>query len=77
MTNIEGYLPPKDKSYVYERLELGKKILARVLEFGMLPIQQGFSGHVPMLLREKISQRKYPAEKRLVPLSENGAARSP
>ena len=53
MTNIEGYLPPKDKSYVYERLELGKKILARVLEVGMLPIQQGFSGHVPMLLREK------------------------
>ncbi len=53
MTNIEGYMPPKDKAYVYERLELGKKILARVLEFGMYPIQQGFSGHVPMLLKEK------------------------
>ncbi len=53
MTNIEGYMPPQDKSYVYERLELGKKILARMTEFDMLPIQQGFSGHVPVLLKEK------------------------
>lgn len=53
MTNIEGYLPPKDKKYVYERLELGKKILTRYLEFGMQPIQQGFSGHVPMLMKKK------------------------
>lgn len=53
MTNIEGYLPPQDVSYVYERLTLGKKILARMLEFGMLPIQQGFSGHVPIKLKEK------------------------
>ncbi len=53
MTNIEGYIPPKDKKYVYERLELGKKILNRYLEFGMQPIQQGFSGHVPMLMKEK------------------------
>lgn len=53
MTNIEGYLPPKDKKYVYERLELGRKILNRYLEFGMQPIQQGFSGHVPMLMKQK------------------------
>lgn len=53
MTNIEGYMPPETEEYVYERLELGKKILARVLEFGMYPIQQGFSGHVPVLLKEK------------------------
>lgn len=53
MTNIEGYLPPKDKKYVYERLELGRKILARCLEMGMQPIQQGFSGHVPMLMKKK------------------------
>lgn len=58
MTNIEGYLPPKNKKYVYERLELGKKILARYLEFGMQPIQQGFSGFVPMLMKQK-----YPNEK--------------
>lgn len=53
MTNIEGYNPPKDKKYVYERLELGRKILNRFVEFGMQPIQQGFSGHVPMLMKKK------------------------
>lgn len=53
MTNIDGYLPPPDKSYVYARLALGKKILERVTAFGMIPIQQGFCGHVPMLLKEK------------------------
>ncbi|MCC8016811.1 MAG: alpha-N-acetylglucosaminidase [Clostridiales bacterium] len=58
MTNIEGYLPPKNKKYIYERLELGRKILKRYDEFGMNPIQQGFSGHVPMLLKNK-----YPAAK--------------
>ncbi|MGN0523107.1 MAG: alpha-N-acetylglucosaminidase [Eubacterium sp.] len=58
MTNIEGYLPPKDEKYVYERLELGKKILERYIEFGMYPIQQGFSGHVPVLLKKKIPKAK-------------------
>ena len=43
----------KNKKYVYERLELGKKILNRYLEYGMQPIQQGFSGFVPMLMKEK------------------------
>ena len=53
MTNIIGYLPPEDEGYIYRRLELGRKILARYLQFGMHPIQQGFSGHVPPLLKEK------------------------
>lgn len=76
MTNIEGYLPPKNKKYVYERLELGRKILNRYLEFGMQPIQQGFSGFVPMLMKEKfpneniIEQKgwcKYPKTAQLDP----------
>lgn len=54
MTNIEGYLPPPDKAYVYHRLELGRKILERCAEFGMQPIQQGFSGHVPMRFKTKL-----------------------
>lgn len=58
MTNIEGYLPPKDEKYIYERLELGKKILNRYIEFGMQPIQQGFSGHVPVLLKKKYPKAK-------------------
>lgn len=53
MTNIMGYIPPKNEKYVYERLELGRKILNRYVEFGMYPIQQGFSGHVPVKLKEK------------------------
>lgn len=58
MTNIEGYIPPKDKSYVYRRAELGKKILERYIEFGMQPIQQGFSGHVPMPFKSKFPDAK-------------------
>lgn len=58
MTNIEGYMPPADKSYVYHRAELGRKILERYIEFGMQPIQQGFSGHVPMLFKEKFPKAK-------------------
>ena len=53
MTNIDSYIPPKSEEYVYNRLELGKKIIERCVEFGMQPIQQGFSGHVPTLLKEK------------------------
>lgn len=51
MTNITGYRPPSNKKYIYERLELGRKILKRYLEFGMKPIQQGFSGHIPPQLK--------------------------
>lgn len=58
MTNIEGYLPPENEKYVYERLELGRKILNRYIEFGMFPIQQGFSGHVPVLLKKKYPKAK-------------------
>ncbi|MGN1203223.1 MAG: alpha-N-acetylglucosaminidase, partial [Eubacterium sp.] len=58
MTNIEGYLPPEDEKYIYEHLELGRKILARYIEFGMQPIQQGFSGHVPVLMKKKFPEAK-------------------
>lgn len=53
MTNIEGYQPVHTRQSVYDRLELGKQILARALEYGMYPVQQGFSGHVPVRLMEK------------------------
>lgn len=58
MTNIEGYLPPEDEKYIYERLELGRRILKRYIEFGMFPIQQGFSGHVPARLKQKYPKAK-------------------
>ena len=59
MTNITGYLPPASKKYVYERLELGKRILERYVQFGMYPIQQGFSGHVPALIKMKQKVKLY------------------
>ena len=58
MTNIEGYIPPPSKSYIEHRLALGKKIIERYAEFGMTPIQQGFSGHVPALMKEKFPKSK-------------------
>lgn len=60
MTNIDGFLPPPDVTYLRERLKLGRKILARERELGMTPIMQGFSGYVPKKLKEK-----YPAMKTL------------
>ena len=56
MTNIEGYMPPESRDYVYERLVLGRKILKRYLEYDMHPIQQGFSGHVPVLMKKKFKK---------------------
>ena len=79
MTNNEGYIPPKNKKYVYERLALGRKILERFLEFGMQPIQQGFSGHIPVLMKEKFPDAKiylqkgwchYPKTAQVDPLDE-------
>ncbi|MBQ8649264.1 MAG: alpha-N-acetylglucosaminidase [Clostridia bacterium] len=56
MTNLEGHGGPLPKSWIDCHEELGKKILNRELEFGMKPIQQGFSGFVPMLAKEKFPE---------------------
>lgn len=53
MTNLDSYQPIHTRRSVAARLELGKQILDRALEYGMTPIQQGFSGHVPVKLMEK------------------------
>ncbi|MFI3238145.1 MAG: alpha-N-acetylglucosaminidase [Lachnospiraceae bacterium] len=54
MTNIESFAGPLPMSWIEKRYLLGKQILERLLEFGMQPIQQGFSGYVPTKLKEKI-----------------------
>jgi len=51
MTNIDSYMPLVDHLYIKKRMELGKKIIERELELGMTPIQQGFSGHVPRIIK--------------------------
>lgn len=50
MGNIDGFLGPIPKDWLKQRLELGRKILSRMLELDMTPIQQGFSGAVPKKL---------------------------
>ena len=47
MSNMEDYGGPVPESIVKRRLELGKKIIARMRELGMEPVQQGYYGIVP------------------------------
>lgn len=58
MQNIQSYGGPLPKSVIDKHVALGKKILARQLELGMQPIQQGFSGYVPRELQKKYPQAK-------------------
>lgn len=58
MTNIEGVCPVKSEEYILSRLELGKKILERMNELNIIPIQTGFSGFVPRAFKEKFPNAK-------------------
>lgn len=53
MTNIEQWGGPLPESWIESHVELGKKILARERELGMTPVLQGFTGFVPLKLKEK------------------------
>ena len=53
MENLLCYGGPLPKSVIDRHAALGKKIIARQLELGMQPIQQGFSGYVPRELKDK------------------------
>lgn len=52
LTNIEQWAGPLPQSWIDSHLELGKFILARERELGMTPILQGFTGCVPLALRQ-------------------------
>lgn len=58
MTNIEGVCPIKSEKYILSRLELGKKILNRMIELNITPIQNGFSGFVPREFKNKFPNAK-------------------
>ena len=47
MSNMEDYGGPVPAAIVKHRLELGEKIIARMRELGMEPVQQGYYGIVP------------------------------
>jgi alpha-N-acetylglucosaminidase len=53
MTNIEGHGGPLPRHWIDARVKLGQQWMARARELGMTPIQQGFSGSVPRLLKQK------------------------
>ena len=55
MTNIEGIGGPLPKTWIDSRAKLGKQIIDRQRALGMTPIQQGFTGFVPLL-----SMKKFP-----------------
>lgn len=58
MQNIEHHAGPLPKSWIDSHVELGKKVIAAERAFGMKPIQQGFSGNVPLIFREKFPSAK-------------------
>ncbi|MGL5317408.1 MAG: alpha-N-acetylglucosaminidase [Bacteroidales bacterium] len=53
MGNLEGSGGPVSMEFIKEQEELQKKILARMKEYGMKPVYQGFFGMVPNSLKEK------------------------
>ena len=53
MNNLEGEYSPVSIEVIEKRYELGKKIMDKMISYGMTPIQQGFSGCVPKLLKLK------------------------
>lgn len=53
MSNIEGFGEPVPESVVTKRLELGKKIIARMKELGIDPVLPGYYGIVPSSLKDK------------------------
>lgn len=53
MTNIEGWAGPLPQAWIDRSVALGQKILQRERELGMTPVLQGFTGYVPIALKDK------------------------
>lgn len=53
MTNIQSHTGTLPKNWIDKRIELGKKIINRQVELGMMPIQQAFTGCVPVEMISK------------------------
>ena len=54
MNNLEGWGGPLPKSWYARQEKLQKQILARMRQWGMLPVLPGYSGMVPHDAREKL-----------------------
>jgi len=53
MANLQGWGGPLPQSWIDSHTDLQRKILQRERELGMTPILQGFTGFVPLALRDK------------------------
>ncbi|MBU1101252.1 MAG: alpha-N-acetylglucosaminidase [Bacteroidetes bacterium] len=53
MNNLEGWGGPVSQGWINSRVELQKKILARMKELGIEPVLQGFYGMVPFKMIEE------------------------
>ncbi len=53
MGTLDGWGGPLPQDWIERHRELQRKIVAREREFGMRPVLQGFTGHVPPALAEK------------------------
>lgn len=56
---LDGWGGPLPQSWIDRHRDLELKILARQRELGMTPVLQGFTGHVPVALRQKFPQAKF------------------
>jgi len=55
---LDGWGGPLAADWIDRRAELQKKILARERELGMTPVLQGFTGHIPLAIRDKFPDAK-------------------
>ncbi|MCP4342013.1 MAG: alpha-N-acetylglucosaminidase, partial [Desulfobulbaceae bacterium] len=58
MSCLDGTHGPLPKGYVDSHLKLGRQIMKRQLSLGMKPLVPGFTGHVPLSLKEKYPDGK-------------------
>jgi len=62
MSNMENYGGPVPASLVQRRLDLGQKIITRMRELGLEPVQQGYYGIVPSDFRQRFPTAKVHAQ---------------
>ncbi|MFH1743610.1 MAG: alpha-N-acetylglucosaminidase [bacterium] len=55
---LDGWGGPLPQPWIDRHLDLQKNILARERELGMMPVLQGFTGHVPKAVKEKFPNAK-------------------
>jgi alpha-N-acetylglucosaminidase len=58
MGNIRGWGGPLPNDFIAAQAELQKKILARMLALGMVPVLPAFAGHVPKAFAQQVRRMR-------------------